>query len=230
MKAFLGINILQGVIEVPHLDFYWSDSDFWGNAGVKKTMPRDRFKSLSSYMHINDNTTAVARGQQGYDPLHKIAPLYSAVRTNIQTQFNPGMCLAIDEAMIAYKGRSYLKQYLPSKPTKWGFKVWAIADSETGYMTDISIYTGKREHPSKYGLGYDVVMNLSQRYLGRYHHIFFDNLFVYIALVEAFDQEALSEDIRCQIFHMYTFVIKNNCFVCRALIFWNLHTGTELIN
>ena len=62
MKALLGINILQGVIEVPHFDFYWSDSDFWGNAGVKKTMPRDRFKSLSSYMYLNDNTTAAQRG------------------------------------------------------------------------------------------------------------------------------------------------------------------------
>ena len=182
MKAFLGMNMLMGIIVAPELDLYWSKKDAWGNALIRKTMSRDRFRNIATYLHLNDNDTAVPRGQQGHDQLHKIRPLLSAVQNNIRTQFNPGMNLAIDEAMVAFKGRSFLKQYLPSKPTKWGFKIWGIADSDTGYLSDISVYTGKRDKPSKHGLGHDVVMSLAERYFDRYHHVYFDNLFSSIPL------------------------------------------------
>lgn len=40
-----------------------------------------------------------------------------------------------DESMIAFKGRSMLKQYMPNKPNKRGYKVWCLADSTTGFIT-----------------------------------------------------------------------------------------------
>ena len=184
MQAFIGLNILQGIDPKPELSMYWSKDKFFGNAGVQDTMSRDRYKDLSKYLHVNDNRTAVPQGAPGYDPLHKIAPTLYDLRSNLKKQFNPGCALAIDEAMVACKGRSYMKQYLPSKPTKWGFKIWSIADSVTGYLCDIDIYTGKRANPSKNGLGYDVVMKLGERYLGRYHHLYFDNLFSSLQLAQ----------------------------------------------
>lgn len=33
--------------------------------------------------------------------------------------------LSIDESVIAFKGRSTMKQFMPMKPIKRGFKVWA---------------------------------------------------------------------------------------------------------
>lgn len=44
--------------------------------------------------------------------------------------------------MIKFKGRCGLKQYMPKKPIKRGFKVWALVDSE-GYLYNFDIYTGK---------------------------------------------------------------------------------------
>ncbi|GFS85859.1 hypothetical protein NPIL_346571 [Nephila pilipes] len=38
--------------------------------------------------------------------------------------FNPNEMQAIDESMIPFKGRSSLKQYIPNKPIKRGYKVW----------------------------------------------------------------------------------------------------------
>jgi len=35
---------------------------------------------------------------------------------------------SIAEAMILFKGRSSLHQYMPLKPTKRGYKVWVSAD------------------------------------------------------------------------------------------------------
>ena len=40
-----------------------------------------------------------------------------------------------DEAMIKYQGRSFLKQYIPLKPTKRGIKVWVATDSSNGYLS-----------------------------------------------------------------------------------------------
>ena len=43
-----------------------------------------------------------------------------------------------------------------NKPTKWGFKLWVLADM-TGYTVDFDIYTGKLTEESESGLAYDVV-------------------------------------------------------------------------
>ena len=36
-----------------------------------------------------------------------------------------------------------MKQYMPLKPTKRGFKVWVRADAVTGYFCDFDVYVGK---------------------------------------------------------------------------------------
>jgi len=46
--------------------------------------------------------------------------------------------------MIACKGRTTLKQYMPLKPIKRGIKVLAAACSKTGYLLNFDIYQGKQ--------------------------------------------------------------------------------------
>ena len=36
---------------------------------------------------------------------------------------------SVDEAMIPFKGRLAFKQYMKDKPTKWGIKVFVLADA-----------------------------------------------------------------------------------------------------
>ena len=43
------------------------------------------------------------------------------------------------------KGRSSMKQCLPKKPVKRGFKVWVQADAVTGYICEFEVYTGKTD-------------------------------------------------------------------------------------
>ena len=42
-----------------------------------------------------------------------------------------------------FAGRSSMKQYMPLKPTKRGFKVWVRADAITGYFCDFDVYVGR---------------------------------------------------------------------------------------
>ena len=49
--------------------------------------------------------------------------------------------------MIGTKSRISFHQYIRNKPKKWGVKVFILADSETGYILNFEVYTGKRDIP-----------------------------------------------------------------------------------
>ena len=71
-----------------------------------------------------------------------------------------------------------MKQYVPIKPVKRGFKVWVSAESNTGYILDVNVYVGKLPGaPTEHGLGERVVLQLSQPLTGKRHQIFCDNFF-----------------------------------------------------
>ena len=57
--------------------------------------------------------------------------------------YNPHRDISIDEAMIKFKGRSSMKQYMPKKPIKRGFKVWVRGDAINGYVSELEVYAGK---------------------------------------------------------------------------------------
>ena len=49
---------------------------------------------------------------------------------------------SVDGIMVAFKRRSILKQYMPGKPKKWGFKLW-VRCSASGFLHDFAVYQGK---------------------------------------------------------------------------------------
>ena len=70
-----------------------------------------------------------------------------------------------------------MKQYLPMKPVKRGFKLWVLADSTNGYFLDVEVYVGREGRVTEHGLGERVVLSLTEKYRGKHHHIFCDNFF-----------------------------------------------------
>ena len=94
--------------------------------------------------------------------------------------YSPHSQLSVDEAMIPFKGRSSMKQYLPMKPVKRGFKVWGMADA---YLYDFNVYTGATGEREK-ALGEKVVLTLSEPLRGKHHQLFFDNYFTSITLLD----------------------------------------------
>ena len=67
------------------------------------------------------------------------------MRSKCKELFIPGQKVSIDERMVKYKGPFFFKQYTMNKPTKWGIKLWVLADSATGYNWDMVVYTGKKK-------------------------------------------------------------------------------------
>ena len=182
MKLFLFINIMFGLHQLPEYSHYWSTDPLLGVPAVSSCMPRGRYEKISKYFHLNDNTLRVPRDDDRYDPIYKVRPLYETVRMNCVEKYRPGRDISVDEAMVAFTGRLHFKQYIKNKPTRWGIKIWCIAD-QSGYLLDFQVYTGKGAvAASKHGVGYDVVMALSARYLFKYHHVFYDNFFASVPL------------------------------------------------
>jgi hypothetical protein len=104
--------------------------------------------------------------------LYKARPVLE-LKEKLKILYIPGRELAVDEAMIGFKGRFILKQHLPGKPTKWGIKAWGIADSSNGYLLKCDIYKGKKETQDKdLLLGEQVVLHLTEPYWGKWHHIY----------------------------------------------------------
>ena len=75
-----------------------------------------------------------------------------------------------------------MKQYMPKKTTKRGFKVWVRTDSTNGYVSQFEFYTGKQGSNVEVGLGGNVVTWLTRDLVGKFCHVFMDNFFSSVAL------------------------------------------------
>lgn len=190
VKLFIGVNLLMGVKKLPSLKDYWSSQEEIRDAYIAKHISRDRFYWLLSNLHLADNTLQPERGQENYDKLYKVRPLLDSLSETYKKHYLPGQFQAIDESMIKFKGRSSMKQYMPAKPVKRGYKVWVRAD-ESGYICEFQIYTGKIGHLPEKDLGRRVVNDLTKE-LKNYHRIYFDNYFTSVPLLIDLKQKNLN--------------------------------------
>ncbi|KAB0804596.1 hypothetical protein PPYR_01566 [Photinus pyralis] len=180
--AFLGINILMGIKVLPSYRDHWSSSPDLHDPYISQLMNVNRFSWILGNLHLNDNEVMPKKGQPGFDKLFKLRPFLDVMQQKFEACFSLTECGAIDESMIKFKGRSSLKQYLPKKPIKRGFKVWCLADG-SGYLSKFQIYTGKQDNNVEKALGPRVVKDLCSGLENKGHRIYFDNYFSSVNLL-----------------------------------------------
>ena len=117
------------------------------------------------------------------DKLAKIRLVLDIIRRTCLDNYNPHRENSVDEAMIKFKGRSTIKQYMPKKPIKRGIKAWVRADSNNGYACDFQIYCGKTSGDGT-KLGERVVRSLSVTLKQKNYHLYFENFFNSVDLME----------------------------------------------
>ena len=106
-------------------------------------MKRNRFSLVLRFLHLNDSTQYMRKGEPGHDPLFKLRPFIEPLFERFQTSYTLSREICVDESIIGYKGRLSFIQYMPKKPTKWGMKAYILADSQTGYLQNWYLYTGE---------------------------------------------------------------------------------------
>ena len=156
LQAYLGFMIVMGIVKSPSLYDYWKNDPYYHYTSIADRISRDRFMDISRYLHFVNNVTLALPGTPQYDHLGKVRPILEFLNNKFLTLYNPNRDNSIDEAMIKFKGRSAMKQYVPKKHIKRGFNVWVRADSNNGFVCEYQVYCGK-EKRSETGLESRVV-------------------------------------------------------------------------
>ncbi|XP_062339666.1 piggyBac transposable element-derived protein 4-like [Osmerus eperlanus] len=58
--------------------------------------------------------------------------------------YDPGPEVTVNEQLLAFRGRCPFKQYMPSKPAKYGIKSWVACDAKSSYAWKMQVYTGNQ--------------------------------------------------------------------------------------
>ena len=170
--SFIGIQLAMEMVRLPSIYDYWSTNPILSAPGIVKGTGRNSFCSILSHLHINDNSRMPGCADQWYDKLYKVRPLLEKIRHKSQVCYQHHQQLAVDEAMILFKGRSVMKQYIPLKPIKRGYKMWCLCDSTNGYLYNMALYTGAGDGNGEDSLSSRVVQNLVRPLYGTNHHIY----------------------------------------------------------
>uniref|UniRef100_A0A667WLN7 PiggyBac transposable element-derived protein domain-containing protein n=1 Tax=Myripristis murdjan TaxID=586833 RepID=A0A667WLN7_9TELE len=173
LEQFIGTVVYMSVLHLPRSRMYWSSE--CRLVPVADVMSRDRWEEIKKFIHFNDNSNMEANN----DKLFKIRPIVDSLLQKFQSLPQDQM-LSIDEQMVPFKGRSSLKQYIPKKPHKWGYKIFVLCDTK-GLVHSFDIFTGKTDPvPGEPDIGAsgNIVLKLAQVIPGAVNHLlYFDNWF-----------------------------------------------------
>ena len=182
IKQFLAINLMMGIKKLPSYKDYWSSDPALRDVYISSIMSRNRFSWLLNHIQLNDNDKQPKKGDNNFDKLYKIRPLLVSLNDTFCNSYKPSCFQSVDESMIKFKGRSSLKQYMPQKPIKRGYKVWVRAN-ENGYISQFEVYSGKVGTTTEKNLGARVVKTMTAILNGKNHRVFFDNYFSSLPLM-----------------------------------------------
>jgi len=134
IKAFIGIQLLMGIIELPAITDYWSKR--FRQHSIAEVMPLKKFLKIRRFIHFVNNE------EKDEDAFFKVRPIAELIRQNCM-KVPPEKKYSIDEMMIPYKGSKAgsRKQYMPKKPCKWGFKLF-VRSGVSGIVYDFLPYCG----------------------------------------------------------------------------------------
>lgn len=174
IKRFIAVNIMMTYIKYPSYRMYWSSNQGLRLDIIADSMPLKKYEEIKRFLHFTNNHDIP---QDNNDSFIKIRPLLDTFAETFANACTPTEFMAIDEMIIPFKGRSKCKQYIQSKPHKWGFKVWVRAAAD-GYVSKFEMYQSRKtESKPKLGVIGDTVARLCSDIEGKNHKIFIDNLF-----------------------------------------------------
>ncbi|XP_052423852.1 titin homolog isoform X1 [Carassius gibelio] len=179
LQAFLGLLLLAGVYRSHHeaMGSLWHGVS--GRAIFRATMPLKTFREFSRVFCFYKKDEEL--DQKKSDKLAPVRNIWNKWVQRLPFLYNPGPNVTVDECLVRFRGRCPFKQYMPSKPGKYGIKIWAACDSRSSYAWNLQIYTGKAaDGKSEKNQGMRVVLDMTDGLEG--HTITCDNFFTSYAL------------------------------------------------
>ncbi|XP_065302149.2 piggyBac transposable element-derived protein 3-like [Dermacentor albipictus] len=194
LTSVLGMFFRMGLVNMHMVRAYWKSGSRYEL--VAQVMSRNRFEKITSHLHFFDNEAATEKIKE--DKCWKVRPRLTSLRSNM-IGLPQEKKSAVDEVLIPFRGRCYIRQYMPNKPkSKWGLKVWARS-GESGLCYDFDVYQrcnkGFYGYQDGYqlGLGAGVVLQLCSSLPKRDDNLVVaDNFFTGPHLVEELTKMGIS--------------------------------------
>ena len=177
----------MGLNKKPKISQYWrttsaSQSTPW----FRRMFSRNRFQLLLKFLHVVDNTNLPTRNQPGYNPAAKFMPVIDHLNMRSQYLYTPSRQLSVDESLIGTRSRTVMTQYIPTKHSKFGIKLWLLVEATTGYILQCIPYRGRRYDQAPPGEAFSnwIVRLLlsSANLLNKFYHVYCDSFFSSIQL------------------------------------------------
>lgn len=138
--AYLGLLYLIGVKKSHHAnvkEIFASAST--GIQITRAVMSYKRFLFITRCLRFDDKKTRNERRKT--DKLAAIRDFFGAFVDNCKSSFNLSEYTTIDEMLHPFRGRC---SFIPSKPAKYGVKIFALCDAKSFYTSNLEIYCGKQ--------------------------------------------------------------------------------------
>ena len=107
IKKQFGIILFMGIQKFPNRRMYWNPVKL-SKVISESNMTRKRFDELLRVLHFNNSTFQKNPGEVGYNCLFKLQSIIDHFRHVLSTSVIPEPMLAVDEMMVAFKGRHKL--------------------------------------------------------------------------------------------------------------------------
>ena len=178
--AFLGLSLISGAHksnQQPIGDLYNSKYLHHFRAAIS----RDRLLLQLKFCRFDDVNT---RNERNNDKFCHIQEVWDTFNHHCKELYDLGEHATIDEMLQKFRGRCRFRQYMSSKPGRYGIKYWILADGEIHYCYDAIPYLGKEGDAPAMNLGSQVVKKLVKPIRGSSHNITCDRFFTSVALFE----------------------------------------------
>lgn len=191
IKALIGILYLAGALKAGRRNVcdMWDNTDGTGVESVYITMSMNRFRFLLRCLRFDNIYSRDVR--KAVDKLAAFREFFDQFVLNCKKSYKPTDYLTIDEQLVGFRGNCSFRVYMPSKPAKYGIKVFALVSTTNFYATNLEIYVGTQP-PGPYQKSNsteDLVMRLVEPVAGTNRNITCDNWFTSVPLAKRLREE-----------------------------------------
>ncbi|XP_040072197.1 piggyBac transposable element-derived protein 4-like [Ixodes scapularis] len=195
-KAFLAVLMNMVLNPKPDIKEYFS-KEILEMPFFRLVFTRTRFLQIFWMLHVSPPP----QGPSGQPTRgSKVRNVVSYTDPKCREHFKPGPKICVDESTVGFKGRVSFKCYNPQKPTKWGLRVYILADCAIGYVSAFEPYYGSTTTESlpRPDLPFTcrIVLHLLDKVQcaspGRGYHLYTDRFYTSPTLAD----ELLSQDIK----------------------------------
>ena len=174
----------MGLIRKSSITEYWHTTHESQTTPWFRTCLPEMFQLILKFFHVTDTRDIARPNAPGYNPSARFESLIDHCNKSSK-YYVPNQNLTVDESMVGTRGRTSMLQYIPSKHTRFGVKLWVLVEAASSYILRTICYRGGAYDPThRDSCRANVVMSLlrGSNLLNHGYHVVCDSFFTSLRL------------------------------------------------